>query len=131
MTIPKPTVAVFNSSDECLEMLCGCLELKGYRCVKGHVPDIKKGETDFLALIEAEDPQVVVWDISLPYDHNWTFFQLVRSSEALNGRGVVVTTTHKPHLDELAGSDTGAIEIMGKPLDLDRFLEAVEQAMPR
>jgi len=30
----------------------------------------------------------------------------------------VLTTTHKQHLDALAGLDTGAIEIIGKPYDL-------------
>jgi hypothetical protein len=34
------------------------------------------------------------------------------------------------HLDKLAGHDTGAIEILGKPYDLDMVVKAVQKALP-
>ena len=130
MADPRGVVAVFNASDDTVDMICAELDAHGYRCVPGHVADVKQGETDFVAFIEREDPQVIVWDISPPYDKNWAFFQLIRSSTALRGRGVVLTTTHKAHLDRLAGEATGALEIIGKPYDLNLISQAVERAMP-
>jgi hypothetical protein len=41
----------------------------------------------------------------------------------------VLTTTHLPHLNELAGQDTGAIEIVGKPYDLKAIVGTVRFAI--
>jgi DNA-binding response OmpR family regulator len=123
------TVAVFNASEDTVDMLCGCLSLKGYRCINAHVAKVKRGEVDFIEFIQREQPRAIIWDISPPYDQNWAFFKLLRSSDAVRGIGIVVTTTHKLHLDKLAGQDTGAIEIVGKPFDLDRVTTAIDQAI--
>jgi hypothetical protein len=46
----------------------------------------------------------------------------------MRGRKVVVTTTNKDRLEELVGP-TQAIEIVGKPYDLERIVGAVKSAM--
>ncbi len=102
----------------------------GYRAVDAHVADVKRGISDFIAFMVEHDPQVIIWDISPPYQENWNFFQLLRSSETIKGRGLVLTTTNKQHLDALAGQDTGAIEIIGKPYDLGLILKAVLDCTP-
>jgi DNA-binding response OmpR family regulator len=130
VTVSVRTVGVFNASDDTVEMLCDMLELHGLRGVNAHVSDIERGDVDFVAFIAEMNPDVLIWDISPPYDRNWNFFQLVRSSEVVKSRGIVVTTTHKAHLDKIAGHDTGAIEIIGKPYDLDLIIKAVKKALP-
>jgi hypothetical protein len=45
------------------------------------------------------------------HDRNWNFFKLVRDLASLQHCAIVLTTTHKQHLDQLAGQDTGAIEM--------------------
>lgn len=70
-----------------------------------------------------------MWDISPPYHLNWAFFQLLRSSHALDGRGIVLTTTHKGHLDALVGHDSKAVEIVGKPYDLALLITGIEHAL--
>jgi DNA-binding response OmpR family regulator len=69
----------------------------------------------------------VIFDISPPYEQNWVFFRTMCDSPAMEGRGVVLTTTNKDRLDEIVGLDSLAMEIVGKPYDL-RQIEAATNA---
>jgi CheY-like chemotaxis protein len=131
MSNPKydDVIAVVNSSEDTVEMLRQCLLNEGFTSiVTGHVHDFKTGADDFPKFLRLHDPAVIVYDISIPYDKNWTFLRLVLDSEAMRGRKVVLTTTNKKRLEELVGS-TDAFEIVGKPYDLERILEAVKVAL--
>ena len=83
----RPVIAVFNSSDDTVELLRTALEHEGFQTVVGHIPDLKKGELDLVGFIEHHSPNVIVYDISPPYEQNWAFLRLVRSSQAA-GAGV-------------------------------------------
>lgn len=124
----KPIIAVFNSSDDTVEMLRTALESDGLHTGSGHIGELKKGELDFVAFIEHHRPAVIVYDISLPYDTNWNFLKLVRSSEPAKECRFILTTTNKPALDRLVG-ENDALEIIGKPYDLDRVIAAVRGAL--
>lgn len=123
----KPIIAVFNSSDDTVEMLRTALESEGLHTVPGHIGELKKGEIDFVAFIEHHRPAVIVYDISLPYETNWNFLKLVRSSQPAQGCRFILTTTNKPALDKLVG-ETEALEIIGKPYDLQLVVDAVLRA---
>jgi CheY-like chemotaxis protein len=124
----KPIIAVFNSSDDTVEMLRTALEVEGLHTVPGHIGELKKGELDFVAFIEHHRPAVIVYDISLPYDTNWNFLKLVRSSQPAQECRFILTTTNKPALDKMVG-ETEALEIIGKPYDLERVVAAVWAAL--
>jgi len=124
----KLIVAVFNSSADTVEMLRTVLERRGLHTVSGSIPDLKRGELDFISFVEHHKPAVIVYDMSPPYETNWAFLRLVRSSEPAKHCRFVLTTTNKPALDKLVG-ETDALEIIGKPYDLQRVVDAVERAL--
>jgi CheY-like chemotaxis protein len=126
----KPTIAVFNSSDDTVELLRTALEAEGFQTVAGNIPDVKKGDLDLIDFVNHHTPAVILYDISPPYDANWRFLRLVRSSESLKKHQFVLTTTNKPALEQLVGQ-TEALEIIGKPYDLRQVVDAVRTALAR
>jgi DNA-binding NtrC family response regulator len=121
-------VAVINSSEDTVEMLRTLLEREGWETVQAHIDDIKRGRTDFLKYLETHDPQVIIWDVPPPYDHNWAFLQLVRSSRSMTDRVVIVTTTNKQALERFVGQ-TDAIEIFTKPYDVEILIETITRTL--
>ena len=124
-----PTVALLNSNEDTLEMLRACFQDHGFSSVViGHVNDIKAGRTDFLEFMRVHDPRVLVWDIAIPYDENWRFVHTLMQNAAAAGRRFVLTTTNKRALDALVGPNS-ALEIVGKPYDLEQIVAAVRRAL--
>ena len=120
----KPAVAVFNSSDEVLEILEEALELHGYLTVTAHIDDIRKGRRDLLQLLRDHDPQVVLWDIAPPYVENWRFLELIRRVDEMQGRRIIVTTTNRAAVEAKLGV-RDAIEILDRPFGIEELLARV------
>jgi DNA-binding response OmpR family regulator len=129
-TPSKPGVALINASDDTVEMVQRMLSASGIDCLTGcHFADLKKGNVDFAQFLAKYDPQVVIFDISPPYAENWRFFKTLRDAKTMEGRGLVLTTTNKDRLDEIVGEDSTAIEIVGKPYDLQQITAAITAAL--
>jgi DNA-binding response OmpR family regulator len=128
----KQVVALVNASDDTVEMVRRMLGASGFDCLVGcRFSDLKRGVTDFAHFVGTHDPDVVIFDISPPYKENWDFFKTLRVASAMDGRGLVLTTTNKKRLDETAGMDSKAFEIVGKPYDLDQIKAAIHTALKR
>jgi DNA-binding response OmpR family regulator len=125
-----PTVALFNASDDTVEMVQRMLDASGVHClVNCRFADLRKGVIDFAQYLCEHDPHVVIIDISPPYEQNWAFFRTLRDDYAMLGRGLVLTTTNKNRLDEGVGHDSLAIEVVGKPYDLQQVMTAITGAL--
>ena len=120
-------VALFNASDDTIDMVQKLLTDSGrdQTLIWCHFADLKKGIVNFDKYISKHNPEVVIFDLSPPYDENWQFFKTMRDSTAMNGRGIVLTTTNKDRLDEVLGRDSKALEVVGKTEDLQQIDEAI------
>jgi DNA-binding response OmpR family regulator len=126
-------VALFNASDDTIDMMQGLLSKAGAGQVlmSCHFADLKKGIVDFDTFMADHNPDVVIFDLSPPYDENWQFFKKMRHSETMRDRGVVLTTTNKDRLDEVLGADSHAFEVVGKADDLARIGAAIKSEAMR
>jgi CheY-like chemotaxis protein len=126
MDTPPPVVAVINSSPDTVDLLRIAMESHGFVVVSGLTHAIRDGVEDFEALLRQHNPSVIVYDIAPPYDANWRLMTHLRSSPMLDGRPFVITSTNAARVREIAGADEPVYEIIGKPYDLNRIIEAVE-----
>jgi len=127
MKTTKGLVALFNASDDTIEMVYRLLTKQGdgQSLIWCHFADLKRGIVVFEKYMEKHNPELVIFDISPPYDENWTFFKTMRSNKVMKGRGSVLTTTNKLRLDEIIGEDSNALEIVGLKTDLDLIQAAI------
>lgn len=127
ITAPAGRVALFNASDDTVDMIQKLLDASGNQqtLVSCHFSDLKKGHVNFNAFLTHHDPEVVVVDLSPPYDQNWHFFLTMRDSDLMRGRGIVLTTTNKARLDEVLGDNSHALEVVGLEKDLNEIAAAI------
>jgi DNA-binding NtrC family response regulator len=121
------TVAVVNSSDSVRDLIAATLEDDGYRTVMGHVDDFIRARASVAEYLRENDPIVLVWDVAPPYETNWLYLQGVMGSAEAAGRAFVVTTTNRRALADTIGENS-AIELIGKPFDLEEISRAVKRA---
>ena len=121
-------VAVINTSPDTVELLTAVLEVAGFVTVCGYTHDIRDGRMDLGAFIRQHQPQVVVYDIAPPYEHNWRFFEHLRET-ILKGCVFVITSTNAARVEELTAHTPRIYEVIGKPLDRGAIVAAVREAM--
>ncbi len=121
-------VALFNASDDTIDMVQKLLTASEREQVLiwCHFADLKKGIVNFDKYMEKHNPEVVIFDISPPYDENWRYFKTMRDAKIMRGRGIVLTTTNKNRLDEVLGEDSNALEVVGRSKDLKEIDAAIE-----
>lgn len=124
------TVAIFSASDDTVAMIQALLtEARGNQSlIQCPFADLKRGITDFRKYLDQHNPEVVIFDISPPYAENWAFFATVRDHAVMQGRGVVLTTTSKMELDELAREELYALEVVGGLVDRALILAEIKTA---
>jgi len=123
------TIAVLNSNEDVVEMLRTVLEQAGFNTVSTHVPDIKRGEQDFVAFLERHDPAAVIYDIAPPYRENWNFLKLILDTHSAKRRCFVLTTANERLLRDVVGHQITVLEISEKPYSLDSILRAVQSSI--
>ena len=126
-----PTLAVFNASEDTVAFVGLFFEGKGFHVVGQSWPAFDPLRAEIAdAFLSQHCVDVVIFDVSFPYQENWQHF--VDFKKLLDGRNVpvVLTTTNERALRDLVGS-TDALEIVGKPYDLDQLAMAVRTAMQR
>jgi two-component system response regulator len=72
-------------------------------------------------------PQVVLLDLNMPRLDGLAVLRRIRADPRTRLLPVVILTTSREEADVIAGYDLGANSYIRKPVDFDRFTEAVQQ----
>lgn len=124
-----PRIAIVNTSDDLIALLQLFFEEEGYEVATATVRTFRTKQGNIEQFIEMNDPRVLVWDIALPYEENWCYFEQIRQSPSMQGRRFVLMSTNEKRVREVAGVDEDIIEIVGKPFDLQQLLGAVNRTL--
>ncbi len=121
----RPLIAVMNSSRDLVTVLQDALEQDGFRTVT-LVSTIAGGAVGPLAFLHQHKPVAAVYSVSPPYREGWDILQEVRR-DWQDGR-FVITTTNVGGLRACVGP-ADAIEVIGKPFDLDEIIRALRRVL--
>jgi DNA-binding response OmpR family regulator len=119
---PAGHVLIVNSSPDVIDMLRHTFEAAGWSALTAHVHDAREGKVDVARMATDFGASVIVFDIAPPYAENWLFLEQLRGAPAMSGRHFVITTTNVAQLRKVCGS-CEAIEIVGRPFDIDEVLK--------
>jgi response regulator RpfG family c-di-GMP phosphodiesterase len=127
-TEPSYLAAVLNSNEDVIEALQLILTDAGISSIGAHIVDFRRGRKDIFAFLSQYNPKVILFDIAPPLEANWQFFQQVQRAMEAQGRYFILTTTNKAALERLVGK-TEAIELLGKPEDLNEIVTVVKKKL--
>ncbi len=126
----KRRVAVFNDSAPTLSTMAKWLEIHGYGVVTAQLSQMRSVYLNAEAFIAINRPDVIVFDIAMPYESNWDFLEVLQLMPSVVGLPFVLTTANTAVLEQLVGPNT-AMQIQGKPDDLNAMLRAIDAAVLR
>lgn len=120
-----PLIAVMNSSRDLVDLLQTALEDDGFRTVT-NVSTIAAADVEPLAFLREHQPAAVIYSISPPYRESWDILQQVR--QQWQGGRFLITTTNVGALRGIVGAND-ALELIGKPFDLDVITQALRRLL--
>lgn len=120
-------IAILNTNEDILEAMEHAFRDFGVAVASLFMTDVKRGRVDFIEFIKTHDPDVVIYDIPPPYKENVTLLTLLRHLDVMKGRPIVLTTTNVALLKK-EHPELEALEIVGKPFDLNLIAETAIKA---
>lgn len=124
-------VTIFNTSPDTVEMLRIVLEQAGFVVFGAYSYDMRDGKVDISHLVKQHQPDLIIYDVAPPYDRNWRLFQHLCTMPVLKRMKFLITTTNVKHVREVAGEGPELFEIVGKPYDLAKIVEACKKLSGR
>ena len=112
------SILVVDDEPQICELLQRFLSLRGYR-VRA-VPDGPQA----LAAVEQEVPQLVVLDMNMPGMNGVEVLRKLRAKKY--GGGTILLTTGQDDKLLQEALDLGSVDVMGKPVDLERLALAIQ-----
>jgi two-component SAPR family response regulator len=114
----KCRILIINSNIELIQAFEEWVSYKGCLTHSLQIYDLKTGRVDLKKELRKFNPDIILYDVSIPYKENFDFFKKITEFDEAKDCKFILTTTNKRALDAIVGK-TKALEVLGKPFDLD------------
>ena len=125
---PNLRVAILNDGQDTINALSEWFQLHGHIPLAMRVADLRKRLTNPSEVVEVVNPDVLVFDVGLPYAVNWYYAEVLKMS--LPKLPIVLTTANRSALKAIVGA-YGVFELTGSPKNLTALLTLVYAACGR
>jgi DNA-binding response OmpR family regulator len=115
------TIMVVDDEPMVRNMLSQFLTLRGYRVCPA------KDGPDALSLLKQEHPQLVILDVYMPGMNGVDVLRQLRANDYKGAVIALSASQDEELLQEML--ELGSVDIMGKPVDLDRLAMMVEVSL--
>jgi len=82
-----------------------------------------------MSVAQKERPDAILLDLGLPGGNGMVVLQRFKANTALSGIPIIIVTAEDPSVAETRAIEAGADAFLQKPVDQDKLLAAVQQAM--
>ena len=134
MDFSTKLAVVVNASVDVLKLIREVLEQSQIKTVFFFGPQLQSDASGFLAFVEAHKPDLVLFDVPMPYDENLRLMSSLRQRAADQKFLVMTTSPDTVHslIEAEPSLGEGIVDIVvGKPFNLDELLEAVQEGFSR
>ena len=114
-------ILLVEDNDMNRDMLSRRLERRGYQVVVAL--DGEQG----VSMAQAESPDLILMDMSLPVLNGWEATQRIKSAPATQNIPVIALTAHAMAGDQEKAMAAGCDDYDSKPIDMPRLLEKIEK----
>jgi hypothetical protein len=118
-------VVILNDGHDTISMLREWFTLHGHVALGATVVDMRKEHTHPREFVQAMKPDVVIFDVGLPYAVNWYYAEMLTLSPP--SFPLVLTTANRLALENIVGQHD-AFELTGTHENLQQLLAAVYSA---
>lgn len=121
----KARILVIEDDEDNLELVRFLLDQAGYEVLLAR--DGRRG----LELAEAEHPDLVLLDMSIPEIDGWKLAGILKQSPKTHGIRIVALTGHTAPGDRKRAMDAGCDGYISKPLDIPAFAGLVGEHLEK
>lgn len=121
----KVRILVIEDDEDNLELVRFLLDQEGYEVLLAR--DGRRG----LELAEAEHPNLVLLDMSIPEIDGWKLAGMLKDSPKTRGIGIIALTGHTAPGDRKRAIDAGCDGYISKPLDIPAFAGVVSEYLEK
>jgi CheY-like chemotaxis protein len=79
------------------------LQDQGHHCDTALLADMPQAHEEVERFILKHRPDVVIYDVGMPYASSWDLLEVIRTSPALQSQSFVITTPNKRKLELIVG----------------------------
>jgi len=115
-------IAILNDGYDTISLLSEWFQMHGHVPLVQRVEHIRKSGPDPAGAVQSLKPDVLVFDVGLPYAVNWYYAEVLKL--ALPDLPTVLTTANRNALDSIVGA-SDAFELTGTPQNLQALLRLV------